>query len=68
MEKRIEEVFKSKPEVTDKYVHDVKLLKGDIAIKDLTFYYQKSKYPALKNISKYKKKGKLLGNCRMYWK
>lgn len=58
---RIEEVLNQKPEITDKYVHDVKSIKGDIVIKDLTFTYPKSNYPALKNISVNIKEGETLG-------
>lgn len=58
---RVEEILNQKPEIIDKYVHEVESIKGDIVIKDLTFIYPKATYPALKNISVNIKEGETLG-------
>jgi len=58
---RVEEILNQKPEIIDKYVHEVESIKGDIVIKDLTFIYPKATYAALKNISVNIKEGETLG-------
>lgn len=58
---RVEEILNQKPEIIDKYVHEVESIKGDIVIKDLTFIYPKATQPALKNISVNIKEGETLG-------
>ncbi|WP_291580643.1 ABC transporter ATP-binding protein [Clostridium sp. UBA6640] len=58
---RVEEILNQKPEIIDKYVHEVESIKGDIVIKDLTFIYPKATQAALKNISVNIKEGETLG-------
>lgn len=58
---RVEEVLNQKPEIIDRDVHDVKSIKGDIVIRDLTFTYPKATSAALKNISISIKEGETLG-------
>lgn len=58
---RIEEVINTKADIIDKWTCDVKDLKGDIIIKDLTFSYKNATTPALKNINLRIKEGETLG-------
>lgn len=58
---RIEEVLNTKADIIDKCTCDVKDLKGDIVIKDLTFNYNNATMPVLKNINLRIKEGETLG-------
>ncbi|QAT39514.1 ABC transporter ATP-binding protein [Clostridium sp. JN-9] len=58
---RIEKVLSEKPEILDCDAYNFASLQGDIEIKDLTFYYEKSSVPALKNINLKIPKGSTLG-------
>lgn len=58
---RIEEVLNTKPDIVDCCTSYVDKLQGDIVIKDLTFSYNNTTTPALKNINLRVKQGETLG-------
>lgn len=58
---RIEEILRQEPEIVDRNVEDIKSLKGDICIKNLTFKYPGAKHNALEDINITIKEGETLG-------
>lgn len=58
---RIEEVLHVKTDIFDKNVHDEEHLNGDIVIQNLSFKYEKSERPVLKDINLKIKEGSTLG-------
>lgn len=58
---RIEEVLHVKTDIFDKNVHDEEHLNGDIVIQNMSFKYEKSERPVLKDINLRIKEGSTLG-------
>lgn len=58
---RIEEVLNTEPDIVDRWTSDVDSLQGDIVIKNLTFSYNNTTTPALKDVNLRIKQGETLG-------